>query len=111
MAFSVESAISGARIVVTVRGEVDIATAGTLRTHLREAVAAARHVVVDLGDVPFMDSTGLGVLADAATRAREHDTHVVIARPHRIVKNALRLVQIDAVVRVYDTLDAAMAAD
>ena len=111
MAFTIEVGVLGTKQVVTVRGEVDLATAGMLRTSLRDAVASSRHVVIDLADVPFMDSTGLGVLADAADRAGANDTHLVIARPARIVKNALRLVRIDVLIEVYDTLDAAISAE
>jgi anti-sigma B factor antagonist len=109
MALVVESAVESGHVVVAVRGEVDIATAGLLRDHLRAALTAGLAVVVDLGDVPFMDSTGLGVLVDASKRAHAAGTALVLARPQRIVRNALRLVRVDVLIDVYDTLDAALA--
>ena len=49
--------------VVTVAGEVDVYTAAQLRTALDEEIAAGRAwLVVDLDEVSFLDSTGLGVL-------------------------------------------------
>ena len=110
MAFAVETSAGDDHVVVAVRGEVDIATAGPLRDHLTVAVRSRQPVVVDLARVPFLDSTGLGVLVAAAKRARAGGTALVVARPQRLVRNALRLVRVDEVVDVYDTHDAAVAA-
>jgi anti-sigma B factor antagonist len=110
MAFAIEFAPAPGHVVVSVRGDVDLATAGLLRDHLRAALTAERAVVVDLADVPFMDSTGLGVLVDASRQAKAAGTALVLARPQRIVRNALRLVAVDTLVDVYDTLDAALTA-
>lgn len=108
--FAIDSKAYGDHVVLAVRGEVDIATAGALRDHLTVAVTSGQPVVVDLAQAPFLDSTGLGVLVAAAKRARAGGTRLVVARPQRLVGNALRLVQADEVVDVYDTLDAAVAA-
>ncbi len=51
------------RTVVHVGGEVDVYTAPSLRRFLDEQIHdGARDVVVDLSEVGFLDSTGLGVL-------------------------------------------------
>jgi len=47
-------------------GHIDLETAPTLRARLAKAAATgAQQIVVDLGDVTFMDSTGLAVLIEA----------------------------------------------
>ena len=57
--------------VLEVGGEVDVYTAPRLRERLVELVdGGARQVVVDLGRVDFLDSTGLGVLVGALKRLR-----------------------------------------
>jgi anti-anti-sigma factor len=38
-------------------------------------------VIVDVSDVSFMDSSGLRVLIDAATRAREGGGDLIVAHP------------------------------
>ena len=111
MAFGIEASPAAAHVVVAVRGDVDIATAPELRARLAEAADAYRLIVVDLGGVGFMDSTGLGVLVSSFNRAKARGNRLVVARPQRIVRNALRLVQVDTVIDVYDTLDAALGAD
>jgi anti-sigma B factor antagonist len=74
--------------VVTVRGEIDVASAPELRTHLHELCTDdARSVTVDLREVTFLDSSALGVLVGALRRCRENETEfrLVITSP-RLLK-------------------------
>jgi anti-sigma B factor antagonist len=70
-------------VVVTVAGEVDIATVAELRERLAALAASGVPLVADLDQVSFIDATGLGALAGAAREATEHGTslYVVCARP------------------------------
>ena len=59
--------------VLKLRGDLDLHTAPGLRERLAALIdAGSLRVVVDLSEVAFMDSTGLGVLVGAARRARGH---------------------------------------
>ena len=109
MVFAVDALPKDGYVVLSVRGDVDLATAPELRARLAGAVDEFGAVVVDLGEVGFMDSTGLGVLVASHHRAGALGHRLVVARPQRIVKNALRLVQVDSVIDVYDSLDDALA--
>ena len=63
MDLSVSSSERGDVTVVHVAGEIDVYTAPLLREVLDKQIAAGRtKLVVDLEQVTFMDSTGLGVL-------------------------------------------------
>jgi anti-sigma B factor antagonist len=70
-------------VLVTVAGEVDIATVPRLRERLAAPAASGRPLIVDLDRVTFIDAAGLGVLASAARRAaaRGASLHAVCARP------------------------------
>jgi anti-sigma B factor antagonist len=64
--------IDGDWAVLALSGEVDLATAPAVRTRLGElADSGVRHMVVDLRQVGFLDSIGLGVLVAARKRLRE----------------------------------------
>ena len=59
---------------VRVTGEIDLATAPELRQRLDAVIAAGtRTLDLDLSDVTFLDSSGLGVLL--AARQELHDKH------------------------------------
>ncbi|MFI7410617.1 STAS domain-containing protein [Streptomyces sp. NPDC049627] len=49
--------------VLQVSGELDLVTSPALRQHVHDAVAEGRHsLVLDLSEVMFCDSSGVGVL-------------------------------------------------
>ncbi len=83
----VESDEDGA-LQIAVSGEVDVATAPTLREHFYAAVDRGREVVVvNLSAVTFIDSTALGVLIGTQERGAEQGTQLrIILKEPRIVK-------------------------
>jgi len=58
--------------VVTVRGEIDVATSPRLRTELSALLGrGATRITLDFSGVTFVDSSGLGVLVGALKRLRD----------------------------------------
>jgi anti-sigma B factor antagonist len=59
--------------VLQIAGDLDAYTAPFLRDRMRDLTAVGvRHVIADLRQVDFLDSTGLGVLIGGLKRFREH---------------------------------------
>lgn len=97
------------RCLLEVHGEVDLVSAPMLRDHLLDLLEdPPSAVVIDLDDVPFLDSTGLGVIVAAYKRASALGVPLSLARPRRIVANALTLVRIDTVIPVHATIEDAV---
>jgi anti-sigma B factor antagonist len=72
--FDLSATTDGEWAVLTVSGEVDLATGPLVRECLHElAGGGVRHVVVDLRQVSFLDSIGLGVLVAAYKLLRDRD--------------------------------------
>ncbi|MEX2274640.1 MAG: STAS domain-containing protein [Actinomycetota bacterium] len=93
------------RTVMTLEGEVDLSTAPALRQQLASIVdGGADHVVVDLRQVGFMDSTGLGVLMGAHLRLRERDGDLSIVAEEGPVLRVLTLAKLTDVFPVSSTL-------
>lgn len=77
--FAINSETSGTTTIVSVRGDVDVATSPQLRAELQTAIDAhAQEVVVDVNEMDFIDSAGLGVLIGALKRAREANVRLVL---------------------------------
>jgi anti-sigma B factor antagonist len=79
-------------MTVALHGEVDVLTVDEVRHALGDAVAASpRLIVVDLADLSFIDSTGLGALIFGFQRARDAGIGFRLARPSRGVHQVLVL--------------------
>jgi anti-sigma B factor antagonist len=69
-------------IVIAPTGDLDLASATAFQTWLDEAVGdSARGVVLDLSEVPFIDSSGLRVVLDLSRRLREQQRELAIVAP------------------------------
>ena len=82
--------------VMTVRGEVDLASAPKLAAAMTELIDRGySHVAVDLGAVEFIDSSGLGVLVGSLRRLREQDGDLVLRAASPAVARILELTGLD----------------
>jgi len=102
----------GGWTVVRASGELDVATAPKLRERLTELIdGGATQLVVDLEDVDFVDSTGLGVLVGGLRRAREGGGEVrLVCTNHRILK-VFEATGLHEVFTIGDSLDAVVAPE
>lgn len=72
MALSITFAHGQDALLIKVAGEVDVSNASELRDAIDAKLPeVAGELVVDISDVPYIDSTGIGVLVGAKHRAAE----------------------------------------
>jgi anti-sigma B factor antagonist len=97
--------------MVEVCGEIDVASAPELRDCLHQTIdAGSRELVVDLRQVDFMDSEGLGVLVGAKRRLRgqDQDGSLQLVCAEGLVLWVLRITGLDRVFPVHATLADAL---
>ena len=90
-------------------GELDAYTVAQFREALTE-LADESYVLVDLSDVPFMDSAGLGALIGGIRRARENDGDVAGACNRPALTRLLHTTGFDRIVPVRETVEEAVLA-
>jgi anti-sigma B factor antagonist len=96
-------------IVVRLVGEIDLYNAGQVGAALEElAREQPSRLVVDLGEVEFVDSTALGTLIEA--RKQLGDGRLALAAPGRDVRRALEVAGLIDHFPVHDSVDDALAA-
>lgn len=106
----VTARLAGNAQIHQVTGEIDTLTAPYLSTALADVDDAARHVIVDLSDVPFLSSAGLSVLVDHHERCTARNvTFAVVARERATVR-PIQLTALDRVIPLYESVAAAVAA-
>jgi anti-sigma B factor antagonist len=98
--------LEGSGALVTVSGELDLHTCEAFRTALDEARRdGPRHLVFDLSEVTYIDSTALGVLVITQRQMRE-PIHIVIGQRHQL--KLMHLTGLDEVFALHQTLGEAL---
>lgn len=97
-------------VLVTVSGEIDIATAGQLRGRLDGLAGGGQQVIIDFSGVGFIDAAGAGVLARAAARAAARGGSLQLAAAGRQVRRVLALTGLDRSIPLAATVAEARAA-
>ncbi len=81
---------------VAVVGEVDAATAPRLKAALLGALQHGdRGILVDLRGVGLIDASGIGVLVEAARRARHEGVTLELRAPSQAVRRVLDAVELN----------------
>src|SRR5215212_4668502 len=109
MDLRVEGTQTGAAIV-RLDGRLDLVSAGEAKQRMVEAVdGGQRRLVVDMANVDFVDSSGLGAIVGVLKAARQAGGDLRIARPTSQLRSILELTMLDRVLRPYETVEEALA--
>lgn len=86
-------------VLLKLNGEVDVYTAPKLKSRLIDLVDQGKFkIIVDLEEVDFMDSSGLGVLVGGLKRVRSHDGAIALICTQ---ENILKIFRITGLVKVF----------
>jgi anti-sigma B factor antagonist len=94
------------RYVITVSGEVDLASSPELDTAIIAAIeSGSSSLVIDLADVSFMDSSGLGVIVRGLKRCREADKDLDLVITNERVLKVFGITGLDQVIPIHDSIE------
>ncbi len=98
--------------VIQLRGQLRMGPAvDSLRQTLEEAVASGdTRFVMNLSEVPMIDSSGIGLLVKILVSAKKLGGSVKLLQPSKFAVQTLRLVGVLNLFEVYDAEDAAVAS-
>jgi anti-sigma B factor antagonist len=101
--------VVGDAVVLELHGDLDMLVADEVRDTLRHAGDGHRHLVLDLNDVPMIDSTVLGLLVRAHQSAKQRGGVVCLVAPSRFILTVLHTMRLERVFPVF--ADTAQAVD
>jgi anti-anti-sigma factor len=98
-------------VVARLTGELDISVAAQTGRRIAEAVpSSALGVVVDMGELEFMDSSGVSMLFSLARQVGSHRQQLrVVAPPGKPVSRVLEIVEFSRAAPVDADFDSALA--
>ncbi len=95
-------------VVLTLGGELDLATVPVLRERLDHAMRGKAAVVIDLSRLRFIDSAGLALLVGAERHLRDSGVQLVLVRGPRAVHRVFALTSLDSHFEFCDSPSAAL---
>lgn len=101
MEFNISSRKAGEGItVIDLRGEVDAFTAPKLKQEMIDQIeGGTTRLAVNLADVKYLDSTGLGVLIGGLKRTRDKNGELVLICPNVRI---MRIFEITGLSRIFE---------
>jgi anti-sigma B factor antagonist len=103
----IEISANGDHTVFRPSGELDAYSVA----HFREALGSlddTTRLLIDLSDVPFMDSAGLGALIGGIRKVRDAEGDVAVACSRPTLTRLLHTTGFDRIVPVTETVDEAL---
>lgn len=89
----------GQVLIVSIRGEVDLNNSPELRTELLDMVQKAKpaKVILNLQQVPYMDSSAIAVLVELLQRVRRTGGNIILTDLQPRVKGLLEIARLDTI--------------
>ena len=91
----------GRDTIVALAGELDLHTASKLRELLTDLIHDVRpSLVIDLADLNFIDSTGLGTFVAALQRVRQAGGTMILRSPTASTRRAIEIAGLDRILPI-----------
>lgn len=95
--------------VIELSGDIDMNNSPDARKVILTCLKKNRHVMVDLAEVEYIDSSGVASLVEGFQYARSNGLEFGLVGVSESAMSVLRLARLDQVFRIYDSLDARLA--
>ncbi|MGQ0657981.1 MAG: STAS domain-containing protein [Chromatiales bacterium] len=101
----------GGYAIVELTGDVDLSRSPVARSTILSCLAGARHVLVDLSEVTYIDSSGVASLVEGYQTAKKNKLRFGLIGVSEAALNVLKLARLDKVFPIHATLSDRVKAD
>jgi anti-sigma B factor antagonist len=100
----------GGALIVSLRGEIDLQNSPELRTELIDLYTkhSPSRVVLNLAQVPYMDSSAIAVLVELLQKVRKTGGRVFLTNLQPRVKGLLEIARLGSIFGIVDDEQAAI---
>lgn len=104
----VKTISQGTLVIVEIEGEVDLYSSPNLRKVLLDLTKAQnKRILVDLGKVKYMDSSGVATLVETLQQIGKYGGKLKLANLKDAVKDVFELSRLDKVFDIYGSVEEA----
>ncbi len=108
---TLKATLNGTTLLVHFAGELTLRSSSTLREKLQNYMDAhtVEHLVIDLSQVEFIDSSGIGMLVALKTRLTSNHKSLFLLSPSPQVQSTIALVHLGSFFQILDSDDDVLA--
>ncbi len=100
--------VNGVLVMIPEMKQIDVNNSVSFNDDLQNAIKEGEKVILDLRNIQFMDSTGLGVIVSSLRRVSESKGEMILCGTEQAVKVLFDMVRISSIARVYRDRDQAL---
>ena len=98
--------------ILAIEGEVDVYTSPQLKQDITQlAEKGVKHLIINLSQVEYLDSTGLGVLIGGLKRLRENEGNMALVGPGMRISRIFEITGLDKIFDIYPSEEEAAAKE
>ena len=95
--------------IIALNGDLDYQSYKDFEEVVENALSRKRNpIVIDISDVPHIDSVGLGTITRLWKSATQDDIALVLAGARKNVRSMIKLVNLDGRIKMFDSADQAL---
>ncbi len=105
---NIEQESLGNATLLKLKGNLDSFSVGALKERMDGQLESGVHnFIMDLTEVDFMDSAGLGQLVGALKKSAPHGGDVILVGPNKTIRDLLRMTRLDSIFKCVDNVTEA----
>lgn len=96
-------------VIIKPSGEIDLHNSPQLRKTLHEVIGKnTANILIDLGEVTYMDSSGLATLVEAFQQTSKQGKKLILCSPKDTVKNIFSITRLEEIFLIYPSMEEAL---
>lgn len=96
--------------IITLTGEIDLQTSPKAREQILQALNNNLHVLVEMSEVEYIDSSGIASLVEGYQDAKSRNLSIGLVNISETTRQVLQLARLDQVFPIFDTVSDGLAA-
>lgn len=95
-------------ILISVKGTLSIENISPFETLINKCVEQKSHILIDLSDLTFIDSSSLGIIVVYYTKSEKNSRHFALININTDIMQMFKITGLDKRIRIFDDLKEAV---
>lgn len=95
-------------VLIKIKGTLSIENISPFETLLNKYVEEKIHILIDLSEMTFIDSSSLGIIVVYYTKSEKNNKHLSLININGDIMQMFKITGLDKRIKIFDTLELAI---